>query len=345
MKTNKEDIRLLKSKHRLELVMQEAGESFEVDAEHSNQWRSKLTTGLTVDIHRQMYEFSRPGMDTETGDVIAWLRRRYAWDFGKAIKFLQNRTPDPKQETHPAKVVVKSQRIRNDELEEKPLDQWQERALKIGGERMRNYFPWSWLSLAMYMPETRIEPTHAPEITTCPQCGNRIDWYFEKTERLVRVSGNTCFEHEHIGPIPVLAYSIKRKIDISYLGMEGSQELKEFFDEAKLSEALQKKITRAIAGQFDGLLEVAGALFVEEEDGVVCAKCAWLEYDFQIALALCKTSARCREKEKYEEERKRDHESRIEAAREREILESKGYVFGGLGQILYEPPNAAELSP
>lgn len=321
MKTNKEDIRVLKSKHRLELVLQEAGEVFEVDAEHSDQWHGKITPGLTVDIRRQLYEIKKPGMDAETGDVLTWLQRHYTWKFAMAIRFLQNRAPDPKQKTQPAKSKAKI--IRNDEDESKPLDQWQERALQIGGEGIREYFSWSWLSLAMYMPETRIEPTHAPEITHCQKCDERINWHFEKTERTVYISGNICFKYVHEGEIPTLAYSIKRKIDLSVLWMEGSRELKEFFDEAKLSEALQEKITGAIASPFDGLLEVAGALFVEEEDGVVCKKCAWAEYDFQIALALCKTSAYRREEVEAEEQRQRDHEAAIIARREREREEER----------------------
>jgi len=67
MKTNKDDIRLLKSKHRLELVMQETGESFEVDSAKSDLWHSTLTHGLTVDIRRQRYEIKKPGADTEAG--------------------------------------------------------------------------------------------------------------------------------------------------------------------------------------------------------------------------------------------------------------------------------------
>jgi hypothetical protein len=97
--TNKDDIRLLKSKHRLELVMQEAGEIFEVDAANPDQWKSKNTFGLTVDTRRQMYEIKRPGMDTEAGDVLAWLQRRYTWNFPMAKKFLQRRAPDPRQAT------------------------------------------------------------------------------------------------------------------------------------------------------------------------------------------------------------------------------------------------------
>lgn len=293
MKKNKEDIQLLKSKHRLELVMQETGESFEVDSANSDLWHSTIAPGLTVDIHRQRYEIKKPGADTETGDVLTWLKSRFNWSFVMAITYLKKRPSDSKRETQPAKKMNRI--IRNAEDEVKSLDTWQERALLIGGQRMQKYFLWSWLSLALYMPETRIEPTHAPEITRCGQCDERITWHIEKTRRPIHISGNDCFELVHEGPIPTKAYSIKRKISISDLGLEGSTELKAVYDAAKLSEDLQKKITWTIANSFDGLIDVAGALFVEEEDGVVCEKCAWREYDFQIALDLCKKSAWIRE--------------------------------------------------
>lgn len=314
MKTNKDDIRALKSKHHLELVMQETGESFDVDSANSDLWHG--ARGLTVDIRRQIYEIKKPGTDTETGDVLTWLQSRFNWSFAMAITYLKKRPSDPKRETQPTK--KKSQIICKDEDEVKPLDTWQEKALLIGGERIRKYFSWSWFSLAMYMPETRIEPTHAPEITHCPQCDERINWHFEKTEVRADEYNFPAFKREHIGAIPTIAYSIKRRIDYSGFGLEGSNELKEVYDEAKLSEALQKKINWTIANSFDSLLDVTGALFVEEEDGVVCAKCAWREYDFQIALDLCKKSAYSREKVEAEEQRQRDHEAAIIAGRERE---------------------------
>ena len=310
---NKDDIRTLKSKHKIEIVMQETGERFEVDKAKPDQWRGMVTPGLVVDIRRQVYEIVKPGMDTETGDVLTWLQSRFNWSFAMAITYLKKRPADPKSETQPEK--KKAEIIRKDEDEIKPLDEWQKNALLLAGEKMRKYFSWSWLSLALYMPETRIEPTHAPRETHCGRCGGKIKWRFEKTSKPVFISGNKCFELVHEGPIPPKAYSIKRRIDYSGMGLEGSNELKEVYDEANLSEALQKKISLAIADSFDALLSVTGALFVEEEEGIVCEACAWLEYDFQQALALCERSARRREDTEDEEQRQRNRE---EAARERE---------------------------
>ncbi len=293
MKNNKDDIRTLKSKHRLELVMQETGERFEVDKAKPDQWRGMVTPGLVVDIRRQVYELVKPGMDTEAGDVLTWLQSRFSWPFAMAITYLKKRPADPKSETQPEKKKIEI--TRNDEDDVRPLDEWQKNALLIGGERMRKYFSWDWLALALYMPDTRIEATHAPRETRCGKCGKRIEWHFEKISRPVLVSGNQCFERVHEGPIPPRAYSIKHRIDYSGMGLEGSKELKDVYDEADLSETLQKKINLAIADSFDALLEVTGALFVEDEDGIVCKDCAWVEYDFQEALALCEISARKRE--------------------------------------------------
>src|SRR5689334_18308685 len=120
MKTNKDDIRALKTKHRLELVMQEAGEIFEANPANAEQWVSRSTPGLTVDILRQIYEIKFPGKD-ESGDVIAWLKRRYSWTFGMAVKFLQKRPADPKrQEVSPAAKPKKSKPVQSVEAQTKP---------------------------------------------------------------------------------------------------------------------------------------------------------------------------------------------------------------------------------
>lgn len=310
MKT-KVDIRALKSKHRLELVMQEAGERFGVDKSNPDQWYSKSTPGLTVDIHRQIYEIYKPGMETESGDLFKWLQRRYSWTFGMAIKFLQNRTPDPKQKVQPIKAERKTLPARKDEDKNKPLDKWQEEALRIS-ERIRPYFSWSWIDLVVHVPETRIEPTHTPEITHCGRCEKKIKWNFEKTLSRVDAQGTACWKSEYNGPIPVTAYSIKRRMRVSSYGLEGSKELKAVFEEAKVSEALQKKIVCAIGNSLDSLITETGALFVEEEDGVVCEKCAWDEFSFQRALVLCRVSARRREENEAEERQILEQESEVE---------------------------------
>lgn len=111
------------------------------------------------------------------------------------------------------------------------------------------------------------------------------------------MAGVNAFEYVHVGKIPEIAYSIKRRIDYSGFGLENSKDLEEVYKEAGLSDALRKKINWAIANSFDNLIDVTRVLFVEEESGVVCEKCAWEEYDFQIALGLCRKSARKREKE------------------------------------------------
>lgn len=323
MKTSKEDIRALKDKHRLEMVMQEAGEKFKVDPNDKNILRSTSTPGLTIDLYRQSYEIKQAAR-AEEGDVITWLQRRYSWSFGMAVKFLQSRPADPKRQDPPrSKEEKKSKSDPIIEDDEKPLDRWQERALEIGGERIRKYFSWSFWNLVLYMPEIRIEPTHAPEITSCQRCGERLTWHFEKQTHVISIDGNAAYKREHTGPLPVIAYSIKQRLKVSDLGIEGSQELKSVFDEAQVNTDLQKKIILLIADSFDGLLTEIGACFVEEEDGVVCAKCAWKEYDFQIALDLCKTSAQKRAAAEDKEQEQQKRQVRIAAERERQREEDR----------------------
>jgi hypothetical protein len=203
-----------------------------------------------------------------------------------AIEYLQKRMPDLKQATRPVK--AKTRIIRSDQDEVELLDKWQKEALEIAGERIRDYFSWSWYELLQYLPETRIEPIYAAEITICPRCENHIDWNFEK--RMIPV--HCGYQLKHVGPIPIVAYSIRRRIEISDHG-------------------LSKELETAL----EDLMDQADTLFVEEADGVVCEQCAWDELEFQRALGLCKISARRREENEYEERSKHNQEAEHESAR------------------------------
>lgn len=290
MKTKaKIDTRALKAKHRLELVMQEMGERFETDAAKPELWRGKVTPGLAVDTRRQTWEITRPGLE-KAGDVIAWLRERYSWSFTQAVRFLQNRPPDPipTEAAQPAKVET-IQAPRKDE-ETQPLDRWQQKALEVAGERIRRYFSWSWYSLAMCLEETRLEAVHAPSVTICPRCESRIDWQIEKAKIPVNEPGlHGAYRRGHVGAIPILAYSVKHPLKPWDFDIE------------------DESISEALSG-----------LWVEEEDGVICAECAWREYDLQTALELVKTSAYWREDAEAKERQERDRARWLEEDRERE---------------------------
>lgn len=293
MKTNKDDIRALKANHRLEMVMQGTGENFEADSANPDHWKSTITPGLTVDIRRQLYEIKRPGMDTEAGDVIAWLRKRYTWTFTQALKFLQKRPLDPKRSEAAQPARAESFQNTVDEDEEKPLDRWQEEALEIAGKRIREYFTWGWYSLVTYLEDTRIEPTHAPGVTHCGRCEKRIDWQVEKVKIPVNEPGlHGAYRRGHVGALPILAYSVKHPLKPWDFGIESDE----------IEEALSN-------------------VWVEEDDGVICAACAWREYDFQIALGLVKTSAHRREKAEAKERQERDQARWQEEEQERERLE------------------------
>jgi hypothetical protein len=296
MKMTKDDIRELKNKHRLELVMQESGEVFEPSSADPDHWLSTITPGLSVDIRRQIYEIKQPGKD-ESGDVIAWLKRRYSWNFGMVIKFLQKRSADPKrQNIPPSKKTKKPKKANSLEGKSKPIDQWQQRALEIGGERIRKYFSWSHWDLILYTDETRIEPAYAPDITACQRCERKLDWLKASENSLAQIPVAHGYQLQRVGPIPIIVYSIKRRLKISDLGLSGNEQLEDAFDQ---------------------LTDELGALFAEEEDGIVCEKCAWDEYDLQIALSLCRRSARIREQAEEEEQRKRAMEDWLESERQK----------------------------
>lgn len=317
-KMTTKEIKDLKAKHRLELVMQEAGERFEADANNPDILRG--AAGLVVNTRMQTYEITRLGENVESGDVIEWLKGRYSWSFAMALKYLQSRAPDPIQ-TQQVKAEKKSKPSRKDlnDYNEPPLDKWQEEALELAGEKIRKYFTWDSYSLIMYLDEVRIEPVYMPIEKYCIRCEEPINWKIEKIRQMDTDHGNTIFRHVHIGQIPVKAYAIKKRINVSYFGLEGSKDLIDFYKEAEINKEMQEKITRLIANSIDGLIEETGALFVDDEDGVVCEKCAWKEYDFQIALSLCRKSARAREKAA-EEERKQFERERAE----QEESESEG---------------------
>jgi hypothetical protein len=307
MKTNKEDIRLLKSKHRLELVMQEAGESFEVDTAKPDHWHSKITPGLNVDIRLQVYELSRPGTDAEKGDVIAWLQRRYAWDFGKAIKFLQNRAPDPIQEAQPIKdKKTKQQQPQQNDYRYDLMDKDQQAALElVPGDWVIKYFNKSSQDMAHVMNEYphRFRPVMDFGIEKCAQCETSFKWQDPQT---------VAYAQETQRWMIVTAENDDQTIEVS--------------------------------GQITADDVPVDELFIDD-DFVICEKCRVKKYARYKALALVKRSARKRENAAAEEQRQFERERAREADRERDIMESKGYVFGGFGQILYEPPDAAELSP
>jgi hypothetical protein len=212
MKTNnKEDIRLLKSKHRLELVMQETGENLEVDAAKSDLWRSKNTPGLSVNVTRQLYELARPGMDTESGDVIAWLQSRYGWSFRKAKTYLENR----KTTNHEAALVVKVAKAeKNTKAKNKSndynyggMDAWQEAALETAGAWVTKYFDKTsdeiWQTL-IKMPN-RFKQVCDFRIEKCAHCETPFNW---------QVFGTFAFAQEESEEIDIYFESDNEDLDL-----------------------------------------------------------------------------------------------------------------------------------
>ena len=212
------DTRGLKAKHRLELIMQELGEQFQMEGD---QWRSQTTPGLIVRPRQQTYEYQRPGMDTETGDIFSWLMSRFNWSFKQAIAYLQKREPDPAPDELPEpirseeKQQVKSHQGKSskseyqDEEKEssglyecgvgsldgktyyyyllKPIDHLQERALEIGGEKMRDYFTWKAGDLLIERDRqpSRFLPVQDMEISSCDECNKPIEWWWKQKPHYV----------------------------------------------------------------------------------------------------------------------------------------------------------------
>lgn len=220
MKANKRiDLKVLKSKHRLELIMQEAGERFEADPNNKDIWRSIDKSGLTVDIKHQRFEISKPGIEPESGDVYAWLKQRYGWSFNQAIRYLQNRPLDPKQAQEPQSAPVKqesnhtsvnlqsssrySSEFRDERKEQsglfdtcvvargesisyqyllRPSDALQKRALELGGEEMRDCFTMNSSDLKTLRD---LEPAHFipfqdADIEVCDECESTIKWFWKE---------------------------------------------------------------------------------------------------------------------------------------------------------------------
>jgi hypothetical protein len=207
------DTRGLKAKHRLELVMQELGEQFRMQGD---QWHSQNTPGLIVYIRRQNYEYQRPGMDKETGDLLTWLKRRFNWSFKQTIAYLQKRDPDPQSDEHPEPIQHKDKQpvetfqgksskseFPDEEKESsesyesgvgylngktyyyyllKPIDHLQERALEIGGEKMRDYFTWKAddLWLERNQQPSRFLPVQDMDISICDECEKPIEWWWKQ---------------------------------------------------------------------------------------------------------------------------------------------------------------------
>jgi hypothetical protein len=304
MKANKDDIRALKNKHRLELVMRETGEVLEASTDNSEHWLSKTTPGLIVDVRRQIYEIKLPGKD-EWGDVITWLKRRYSWTFGMAVKFLQKRPADPKRQDRPqSKRSKKSKAVPSIEDEIRAADRFQEKALEIGGEKIRRYFSWSEWDFVLYRvrEEIRIEPTIAPQIAECQRCNKKFDWLGELERGMEQVSVQHGYKLQHVGPLPIIAYSIKRPLKTSDLGLLGHDEIKDAVND---------------------IVEALGNAFVEDDDGIVCVECALMEIRFQLALSLCERSAGVREQALEQRRMEQARETWAEFERQRDLEEKE----------------------
>lgn len=321
MKTNKEDIRVLKSKHRLELVMQAAGEVFEVAAGNSDLWRSTSTPGLTVDIRRQLYEIKKPGMDAETGDVLTWLQVRYSWSFAMALKFLQNRAPDPMQ-AQPIPIVKTKNKVmplsneyivrtviytdpitgRQDcgiDYRYDLMDDLQKRAIQIlenahlKPDWIIDYFSKSSVDVWFEMQKrphrfTRIEDVG---INKCGRCGTPFNWDLRDT----------------------YACAVQKEINIEL----------DFDEVKKLNDAFGEIVVNAKEYMLGGFYLDSFWIIGDDDDDILCPDCAFKARKRYEALRLCLRSARRREESAAEEQRQLERERAEEEYHEREAEQER----------------------
>lgn len=232
------DAQALKGKHRLELVMQEFGERFEIRADRLH---CITTPGLFVNVDQQIYEYQPPGMAMESGDLLDWLKKRFSWSFRQALRYLEKRSIDPEQEVKPGPETKEElpavHQVRSAVGEypdlSTPADPWQEKALAIGGEEMREYFTrgkYELLSLWIDQP-SRFVPVQDLDIENCSECGQAIDWWWTHPPQLeyqqVFTPGATgisfrkvrvieepqvyAFEYEQFGEMFCVCETCKRK--------------------------------------------------------------------------------------------------------------------------------------
>lgn len=172
---NKTGIRELKSKHRLELLIQDTGERFEANGD---EWRSLDTPGLTVDIRRQTWSIESGGVETDGGDHFEWLKFRYGWNFGMCLRYLANRPADQVRmkylpmETPSAEKMPQSVNACISE----PQDGLQEKAIEVIGDSVRQFFSFSSAEIKELIFPVRFVPVIDFFADECSDCGREFDW-------------------------------------------------------------------------------------------------------------------------------------------------------------------------
>lgn len=178
MKT-KDELKELKNKHRLEAVMVDTGEKFETGP---REWRCLTVPGLVVDIVRQAYRIEQPGQTPEEGDVFAWLRRRYRWSFGMAVRYLESRIPDAPRDTqsNDGRKPARPEPAYASFDDREPSDNLQRKALALAGDEIRPFFSshYSPMEILSHMSKwpTRFLPIVDAQVDECAECGAEFDW-------------------------------------------------------------------------------------------------------------------------------------------------------------------------
>jgi len=168
--------------------------------------------GLVVDIRRQTYTVpAKNGHDPESGDVIAWLQRRYHWSFKLAVTYLKKRKPDelrPEMDGPDPDAEEGQPRRRKDpgcnkEPDSEPQDAWQRKALALAGDEIREYFSPNMFSMDILFDRCR-RPARfveliALDVDECEKCGSPFDWNNPETRAFqIFAWGNEDTEAERL---------------------------------------------------------------------------------------------------------------------------------------------------
>ncbi len=181
------DLRELKSRHRLELVMKETGEVFD---ESGPVWKSTQRGGLLVDLEKQSWQLESGA----GGDVFEWLKYRYGWAFVMCLRYLQARKGDgySPAAVSVVKPVEKPRPVKAECVRGEPVDRWQEKALDLAGDEIRPFFS-PYVTDGEIMRARMAIPSRYLAMVDflageCVECGYEFDWL---------KPGEVCYLEEH----------------------------------------------------------------------------------------------------------------------------------------------------
>lgn len=254
--------------------MQEGGETLEADSKHPEILRSRFTPGLVVNTKAQTFELTGSDKNSKTGDVLAWLQQNYSWSFPMALKYLQSRRPDPKQEAEPIREKVnpivfdQSDYLTARHVYSDPITGRQDIAWNVNYDIMDDYQKKAFDLAHDWIVKHFGKSSH--------ELWNKMEQFPYRFKSLVDFSIDKCaccekpFQWTQVGTV---AYAQEKSEFITVYGSSEDDSI-----------------------DFTGLLVAVDELYIDQ-DFVICEKCLREVYSPRYtALRLCWRSARRREK-------------------------------------------------